>query len=1038
MSNERIQQYVDQLNTRFKTGISSEHSYRGDLQSLIQDLCPGVLATNEPKRIKCGAPDYILTRKDIPLGHIEAKDIDTDLSHKKHKEQFDRYRKALPNLIITDYRNFKFYRDGDLVKSITIADVEDGRISGKAEQYSEFSNLITNFVTSHGQTIKSSKKLAEMMAGKARLLANVIENSLNDIKGSEDSALYDQLNAFRRILIHDIEPKEFADVYAQTITYGMFAARLHDPTLPTFSRQEAAELIPKSNPFLRKLFQYIAGYDLDTRLVWIVEDLADIFRATDIRELLSDFGKNTQQTDPIVHFYETFLAAYDPKLRKARGVWYTPEPVVKFIVRAVDDILKDEFGIKDGLASTEKIQIKTDSHVPDQRYESGYKPIEKEVHRVQVLDPATGTGTFLAETIRHIHKKFEGQAGIWSNYVENHLIPRLHGFEILMASYAMAHLKLEMLLSETGYKPTKNQRLKVYLTNALEEHHPDTGTLFSSWLSDEANEANEVKRDAPVMVILGNPPYSGESQNKGEWIMKLMEDYKKEPGGNEKLKERNPKWLNDDYVKFIRYASHLIEKNGEGVVAFINPHGFLDNPTFRGMRWHIFTVFDQVYVWDLHGNANKKEKSPDGSPDENVFDIQQGVSVNVFVKNGKAKKIFRVDSFGKRESKYAESESLRISSFSGRELPFNHESGDAYLEVNMKSRDLYMSWPSITDIFPTYSMGIVTSRDKFVVDISKEELSSRINSAFMCDNFVEYIAKVGIKENKSWNLKDAVMKSAEARESDFCKIDYRPFDLRNIYYDENFIERSRRASMKHMKSGNLGIVFRRQQPKDFGLYVFICSNLMADGYIRSDNKGGESVAPLLVNGVANINEHIATEIWSGYANRSPTRHEDIFYYVYAVMHSNRFRDEFENFLKTDYPRIAFPKSHTSFASMSILGKSLAEVHLLESTGINEFITQYPIDGTNEITRKMTKRSVGYEPTSDAHGRVWINDEQFFDGVPLLAWEFYIGGYQPAQKWLKDRNGRTLSFEDIQHYQKIIVALVETNRIMDEIDKIDFF
>ena len=398
------------------------------------------------------------------------------------------------------------------------------------------------------------------------------------------------------------------------------------------------------------MFQYVAGYDLDSRISWIVDGLADVFRATDVAEILKNFGSATHKQDPIIHFYETFLSSYDPALRKARGVWYTPEPVVNFIVRAIDDILKTEFGLLDGLANNSMTTIKV--NVP------GIKnPIEKQVHRLQFLDHATGTATFLAEFIKQIYSKFKGQEGIWSDYVEKHLIPRLNGFEILMASYAMAHLKLDLLLRETGYVPKNEQRFRIYLTNSLEEFHADTGTLFANWLSAEANEANHVKRDTPVMIVAGNPPYSGESANKGEWIMRLMEDYKKEPGGKEKLKERNPKWINDDYVKFIRYGQHFIEKNGEGILAFINPHGFLDNPTFRGKRWNLLKTYDKIYTIDLHGNSKKKETAPDGSKDENVFDIMQGVSINLFIKTGKKKsnelgKVFHYDLYGKRDFKY--------------------------------------------------------------------------------------------------------------------------------------------------------------------------------------------------------------------------------------------------------------------------------------------------------------------------------------------------------------------------------------------------
>ncbi|MHC2993205.1 DNA methyltransferase, partial [Pontibacter sp. HJ8] len=560
-----VQDYITRVITRYKTGISREHSYRGDLQNLLEALAPDVLVTNEPAHIACGAPDYILTKKGIPVGYIEAKDIGVQLGSKSLKEQFDRYRASLDNLIITDYLDFHLYIDGEFKTSVKIAEIRLGQIIPLPDNFATFENLVRDFTAFNGQTIKSSKKLAEMMAGKARMLADVIEKALDsDEENHENSTLQDQMGAFKQVLIHDIKNREFADIYAQTIAYGMFAARLHDPTLPTFTRQEAAQLIPKSNPFLRTLFQYIAGYDLDSRITWIVDGLADLFRATDVAALLKNFGKATQTHDPIIHFYETFLAEYDPKLRKARGVWYTPEPVVNFIVRAVDDILKAEFNLPQGLADTSKTKVTLKVPTGDKRFKAGQREYEQEVHKVQILDPATGTGTFLAEVVKHVYGKFKGQQGIWSNYVETHLIPRLNGFELLMASYAMAHLKLDLLLSETGYKPTKDQRFRVYLTNSLEEHHPDTGSLFATALANEANEANYIKRDTPVMVVIGNPPYSVSSNNKSEWIEKLVADYKKD------LNERNIQPLSDDYIKFIRFGQHFIDKNGEGILAYIS------------------------------------------------------------------------------------------------------------------------------------------------------------------------------------------------------------------------------------------------------------------------------------------------------------------------------------------------------------------------------------------------------------------------------------------------------------------------------------
>jgi len=761
-----LSQYIDNINQRYKLGNATEHTFRGDLQTLIESLVPSIRATNEPKRQSCGAPDYILTKKDIPVGFIEAKDIgDKDLEGAKktgNKEQFDRYKLSLSNIIFTDYLNFLLYRDGVFVTKIAIAEITDKGIKPITENFTSFENLIKDFCAHVGQTIKSSKKLAEMMAGKARLLSEIIEKALtSDEENQEDSTLKDQMNAFREILIHDITPKGFADVYAQTIAYGMFAARLHDPTLPTFSRQEAAELIPRSNPFLRKLFGYIAGPDIDDRIKWIVDSLVEIFLACNVEEILKNYGKSTKMEDPIIHFYETFLSEYDPKLRKARGVWYTPAPVVNFIVRAVDDILKTEFGLPQGLADNSKTKIAVNTQTADKRSSTGYKQVEQEVHRVQILDPATGTGTFLAEVVKLIHKKFEGQQGIWSNYVETHLLPRLNGFELLMASYAMAHLKLDLLLKETGYKKTTpsadgghpsappapsvkgnggEQRLRIYLTNSLEESHPDTGTLFANWLSTEANEANHIKRDTPVMCIIGNPPYSGESANKGEWIMSLMEDYKKEPGGKEKLKERNPKWINDDYVKFLRYGQHFIEKNGSGVLAFINPHGFLDNPTFRGMRWNLLSTYDKIYTIDLHGNSNKQETSPDGSIDTNVFDIQQGVSINIFVKTGKKKnielgKVFHYDLYGKREFKYDFLTNNALTHIKFNQLP-NAAPNYFFITRNEQKHVLYNRGIDVNLLFPVNSVGIVTARDEFTIHNTKGAVQKVIDEFLTLDDEV--------------------------------------------------------------------------------------------------------------------------------------------------------------------------------------------------------------------------------------------------------------------------------------------------------------
>ncbi|WP_088324420.1 type ISP restriction/modification enzyme [Polaribacter tangerinus] len=1062
-----IENYIDNINQRYKLGNATEHTFRGDLQQLIESLVPEVRATNEPKRQSCGAPDYILTKKDIPVGFIEAKDIDNkDLEGKKksvNKEQFDRYKASLDNLIFTDYINFHLYNDGDFITKIAIAEITEKGIIALPQNFARFENLIKDFCVHIGQNIKSSKKLAEMMAGKARLLSDVIEKALtSDETHNEDSTLKEQMTAFKSILIHDITPKGFADVYAQTIAYGMFAARLHDPTLDTFSRQEAAELIPKSNPFLRKLFGYIAGPDIDDRIKWIVDNLTEIFLACNVEEILKNYGKTTKMEDPIIHFYETFLAEYDPKLRKARGVWYTPAPVVNFIVRAVDDILKTEFDLPQGLADTSKTKIKVNTQIPDKNFKSGYKQVEQEVHKVQILDPATGTGTFLAEVIKHVNKKFKGQEGIWSGYVENHLLPRLNGFELLMASYAMAHLQLDLLLKETGFKATTNQRTRVYLTNSLEEYHPDTGTLFAGWLSSEANEANHIKRDSPVMCVIGNPPYSGESSNKGAWIMDLMQDYKKEPGGKEKLKERNPKWINDDYVKFLRYGQHFIEKNGSGVLAFINPHGFLDNPTFRGMRWNLLKTYDKIYTIDLHGNSKKQEISPDGSPDVNVFDIMQGVAITIFVKTGKKinnqlGKVFHYDLFGKRELKYDFLNNNSIKSIKYKELP-NVPPNYFMVEKDFEAQKIYDKGFKVNKLFKVSSLGIQTHRDNFSIAFNKQLIEKRMSDFFNEEiQNEELINKYKLKETKEWQL-DKYRKDSYKDELN-VKIDYRFFDTRYTYYSRNVIDRNRNNVMQHMLRRNIALTISKQLSVTGFHHIFLSKNIQESCLISLKTKEGGYSFPLYLypesNGQQSIDQttertpnlnleivnQIAKKLDLVFTNEKESREStfapiDILDYIYAVLYSPTYRDKYKEFLKIDFAKVPFPKDKQSFWKLVKLGGEIRQIHLLESPKVEDYITSYPKDGDNVITTKIGKKDWELFDKEKQLGRIWINDEQYFDNVPLTAWEFYIGGYQPAQKWLKDRKEKTLEFDDILHYQKIIVALSETDRLMKEIDKIE--
>ncbi len=612
---QAVRAYEQSISKSLESGDATEHTHRPALQNLLEAIDSQIQVINEPQRsTRVGAPDMRILRGVTPIGYIETKDIGKNLDEIAKSDQLKRYRHGLPNLILTDYIRFRWYRDGEEVDR---ADIE--------EDPERAVGLLQRFLQAETETVATPQELARRMAGIAQIIRDIIQRSLK--AEGEQGSLHDQMHVFQEVLLPGLSEDEFADMYAQTIAYGMFAAKCMAGT-GEFTREKAAFALPKTNPFLRQLFAHIAGVDLDERLVWAVEDLVFLLNHADIAAVLQDFGKRTRQEDPVVHFYEDFLREYDPELKELRGVYYTPEPVVSYIVRSVDRILKTDFGMPEGLADKTKI-----SWTP-----LGGKTIE--THRLHILDPALGTGTFLYHVIRHIYEQLveQGNAGLWPDYVREHLLPRIHGFELLMAPYAVAHMKLGILLPETGYDFSTDERLGVYLTNSLEEAFRSEETLpLAQWLVAEADAAGAVKRDYPVMVILGNPPYSGHSANRSKdesgnptFIGKLLQDYYKIDG--KPLGEKNPKWLQDDYVKFIRFAQWRIERTGQGILAFITNHGYLDNPTFRGMRQSLMKTFDKIYILDLHGNAKKKETAPGGGKDENVFDIQQGVAICLCVK----------------------------------------------------------------------------------------------------------------------------------------------------------------------------------------------------------------------------------------------------------------------------------------------------------------------------------------------------------------------------------------------------------------------
>ncbi len=1040
-------EYLNNVILKFKTGKTTEHSFRGDLQDFVEKTVKNIQAINEPKRQKCGAPDYIVQQNNIPAGYIEAKDIDKNLDIVEKSDQLERYKASLENLILTNYLEFRFFINGEKTDTITIAEIQNGKIKTFEKEYPKLINRLKVFCAYEGQTVKSPKQLANLMAQKAVMIRDVIIKSLEN---EPDNSLSKQRDAFKQILLHDLNNHTFADMYAQTIAYGLFVARLNDKTLEDFSRQEARELVSKNNPFLRQLFDYISGANLDDSLIWIVDDLVKVFRAVDLNKLLQNYGKNTAMTDPFLHFYETFLENYDKVAKTKRGVYYTPLPVVKFIVRAVDDILKNEFNLKYGLANDTKIKYKKFLYKDNSKKGKGKEVFEEvETYKVQILDPATGTGTFLAETVRKIYEYFVHQKGIWSQYVDKALIPRLNGFEIMMTPYVMCHLKLDLLLKDTEYITTnKTNRFNVYLTNALEKAETSQYPLFD-WLSEEARQANSIKTEKPIMVVMGNPPYSGESAN-GSLFNDELKEYKKEPDGT-KLKEKNPKWINDDYVKFIRLAQNFIDKNDEGILAFINNHAFLDNPTFRGMRYNLLKSFDKIYILNLHGNSNKKECCDDGSKDENVFDIQQGVSINIFIKTKKKAdndlaKVYYKSKKGLREDKFSYLNKNDINTIDFEELkPSNPYY--FFTPKNFSVYEEYMNGIPVNEIFPVNSVGIVTARDNFCIKNSMEEVKKTIN------NFAEMETE---DARNAYNLGDDVrdwkvelakkdLINSNLDDNRIVQMLYRPFDTRWTYYtgkSKGFHCMPRNEVMKHFLNENTGISLTRIIPANQQF-----SNIFAVSDISDVHLVGSQsyVYPLYLydnsnqvsffdkNRKPNLNMDIVNKLAQKLNLKfTPEKEEtentfapvDILDYIYGILHSNKYRENFSEFLRIDFPRIPYPLHAEYFFKIASSGKQLREIHLMQSPVLDNFITLYPVQGTDEVEKIEYKNE-----------KVYINKTQYFENVPDVAWNFYIGGYQPAQKWLKDRKGKILDYDSILHYQKIIVALVKTNEIMQKIDTI---
>mgnify|MGYP000948587423 CR=1 FL=1 len=1032
-----LKSYLKEITEIALRGDDREESYYSTLERLLKEYAdstgnPEIKITTLPKKTEAGNPDFrIWDGQQHIVGYIEAKSPKIgDLANIEQTEQLKRYINTFPNIILTNFLDFRLYRNGTLIDSVRIGEAfiiyQLGQIP-PVENEAKFFAFLDRFLSYSLPKVYDARSLAIELAKRTRFLRDeVVTQELREEGSSGKTNLSGFYEAFRKFLIAGLSQEEFADLYSQTITYGLFAARTRSKD--KFNRKLAYDYIPQTIGILRDVFQFISLGSLPSQMEWIIDDISEVLAVTDVYKILDDYFRKGKGSDPIVHFYETFLAEYDPKTREKRGVYYTPEPVVSYIVRSLQKILKTHFTRPEGLAQP----------------------------NVTVLDPAAGTLTFLAEATKLAVEEFvqrygEGAKG---SFIKGHVLKNFYAFELMMAPYTIGHIKMSFWLEELGYKLEEDERFKLYLTNTLEMEELAQSTLPGmASLSEESHLAGKVKKETPILVILGNPPYSGHSANKGPWIGNLLKkgytlaNGSKDDGyymvDGKPLKEKNPKWLQDDYVKFIRFAQWKIDQAGEGIIGFITNHSYLDNPTFRGMRQSLMRSFNEIYILDLHGNSLKKEICPDGSPDENVFDIRQGVAIAFFIKKKSPKEscsVHHSELWGSREKKY---DWLRKNDIETTDWVEISPKTGFYLFVPRDETliEAYESNPKITDIFKLNSVGIVTARDNLTIHWSLDDAWTTVSTFSKMDKELARQAYNLGKDSNDWKVEWAQKDLLESGldKNKIVPILYRPFDLRYTYYtgkSGGFICRPRPEVMQHMLNNNIGLVTVRQVAEGIFNHGLITDSII-ESRITLSNKGIGFLFPLYVcqNSdreslfdkernddvkLPNIASTILEKFRSHFGIQ--IKPEEIFHYIYAVLYSNIYRSRYAEFLKMDFPRIPFTSDVGLFQQMADLGRRLADLHLLRAKELETPLARFQGHGNGRVEKVIYKE-----------GRVYINQSQYFEPVPLEVWSYQIGGYQVCSKWLKDRKGRILSLDEIKKYCQIVTALKITIDVQQQID-----
>jgi predicted helicase len=978
------------------------------------DECSHILQIEEtahvlvlPRKTEVGIPDFRIGKNGEIIGYIEAKTPDANLSEVEDLDQLKRYRGSLPNLILTNFLEFRLYRSGILIDKVEVGrqfTLQSLKHPPAPEKLDLFFDFLQKFFSFSIPETQKSSDLSVQLAKRTRFLEHILQDELS----KENEEVIRFYKAFQEELIETLTKDRFADLYAQTITYGLFAARMK--VRNGFKRNIAWQFIPESLPLLKEIFHSMTGPHFPESLTWIVDDISQVLEKADISSILKEFKTTRWEEDPIIHFYETFLATYNPKERERLGVYYTPLPVVSYIVKSIHKLLKDKFGKSEGFATND----------------------------VTLLDPAAGTLTFVVQAIKQVQKELEEKKkeGLIKSYIEEHILPHFHAFEILVAPYTVGHFKVSMILEDVGYHFREGERFQFYLTNTLEMKEPKQISFLID-LAKEGQEAKRIKEKVPILVVFGNPPYSVSSENKSEFIEKLMDDYKEDVRD-----ERNIQPLSDDYIKFIRFAHWKINQSGKGILGFITNNSYLSGVIHRGMRKKLLDTFDEIYILNLHGSSRIGEKTPEGGKDENVFDIQQGVSIALYVKlekPQKKEKVYYADQWGLRKEKYAYLFENDIKTTIWQEL----EPVPPYFFFIPKDFALqaeYEKFWKVTEIFKEWSSGVKTHRDHFIVGFTKEEIIQKLK--VFTGNLPDELVKDGLKlkDTGTWKLSEARQTvKGKKLEDKIYHYSYRPFDSRLICYESSLIDRDRWPFMRHFLKENLGLAFKRSRylkTRKFH-HIFVINNLGDINFFGDQSiffplflSTDESKERLFttekrkVRQDSNLTDDFLKALKQTLS--SDLTSEEIFYYIYAVLYSPTYRKRYEEFLKIDFPRIPLPSNKESFKKLSNLGKELVELHLLKHPSLDTSEIGFPKSGFNKVEKAI------YD---EADQRVFLNKEQYFEGVTKGVWEYRIGAYQVMEKYLKDRKGRKLTLDEINHYMKMAKAIRLTIELQKQIDDI---